>query len=74
MESGILQCKCGGSALGYAEMKDNESDYRLIGIRCEKCGKEYYKSIKKMCSANTQQHAWQVLIKRWNDWSEAKDE
>ena len=69
MQTLVTKCRCGGIAFGYIESKANESDYKLIGIKCEKCGKEFYKRLKKMCQPITQQHAWEKILKQWNDWS-----
>ena len=64
----LMPCKkCGAGALPFREFKANESDYRLVGIRCIGCGSHRVESIRKMSSAEEIDAAMMRQVKIWNE-------
>ena len=73
MESKLMPCKCGGTVLPFAVTKANESDYRLVGVKCMVCGKYEAVSIKKMSGADAYNDAVMQSFKKWNERRSADD-
>ena len=67
-EPKLMPCrKCGAGALPFREVKANESDYRLVGIKCIGCGSNQVESILKSASGNETDAAVMRQLKVWNE-------
>lgn len=67
MESKLLPCKCGGTALYGTDRKCSEGDRMLIEIFCFNCGKNVWSSVRIMQGASQRKASWTKLEKKWNE-------